>query len=81
MPKISELSDPGSGYNITGGELVVVTTQGLSSIALSASDLVNRTVGTITTGNIANFKATHTDFNAISAHENGATSVFRANSA
>ena len=81
MPKISELSDPGSGYNVTGGELVVVTTQGLSSIALSASDLVNRTADTITTGTLANLKATHTDFNANSAAYDSAYSTVNANSA
>ena len=67
MPKISELSDPGSGYNVTGGELIVVTTQGLSSIALSANDLIDRTIDATTTGTLANLKATHTDFNANSA--------------
>ena len=81
MPKISELSDPGSGYNVTGGELIVVTTQGLSSIALSASDLVNRTADATTTGTLANLKATHTDFNANSAAYDSTYSTVNPNSA
>lgn len=81
MPKISELSNPGSGHSVTGGELIVVTTQGLSSISLSANDLVNRALDVIDTGTGANLKSTYTSFNANSAEYESAYSTLKSNSA
>ena len=81
MPKISELSNPGSGHSVTGGEMIVVTTQGLSSISLSANDLVNRALDVIVTGTGANLKSTYTSFNANSAEYESAYSTLKSNSA
>jgi len=80
MPKISELSNPGSGHSVTGGEMIVVTTQGLSSISLSANDLVNRALDVIVTGTGANLKSTYTSFNANSAEYESAYSTLKSNS-
>jgi hypothetical protein len=81
MPKISELSDPGSGHTLTGQEKLVAITASLSTISLSASDLVSRSIDVITSGQTQNFKATHTDFKANSAEYESAYSTVNANSA
>jgi len=81
MPKISELSDPGSGHTLTGQEKLVAITASLSTISLSASDLVSRSIDVITSGQTQNFKATHTDFKANSAEYESAYSTLNANSA
>ena len=81
MPKISELSDPGSSHNLTGQEKIVAVTASLSTISLSASDLVGRSIDNIATGSVSNFKATHTDFNANSGKYESVYSNVNANSA
>ena len=67
MPKISELHNPSTSYTVTGQEELIVNTTSLSTVALSASDLIGATVDAVTTGQIQNFKSTHTDFKANSA--------------
>ena len=67
MPKISELHNPSTSYTVTGQEELIVNTTSLSTVALSASDLIGATVDAATTGQIQNFKSTHTDFKANSA--------------
>ena len=81
MPKISQLHNPSTSYTVTGEEELVVNTTSLSTIALSASDLIGATVDTITTGQIQNFKSTHTDFKANSAGYDNTKTTLNANSA